>query len=514
MAGFKFLVDTNIVIGLEDAHPVDASFAEFVRLCSENAVGLFVEGANYDDVQRDKNLERRAITLSKLDKFQKLRGLPNTPEIELVKRFGAISSANDLSDVRLLLALEAKAVDFLITQDDGLRRRAARVGIGARVLTIEEALAWVRQTYHTQSVALPDVLELKAYQIDLTDGIFESLRLDYPEFDAWFDKCRQQHRDCWVVQIGKQIAGLVVRKDEIHTDAQTLHPGPKILKISTLKVRDEFRGEKFGELLLKQIFWFAQRNRYDLIYLTVLPQHVLLIELLKFYGFSITKTIARGEFVMEKPMLTGEIPTDTGNAFEFDRLNYPRVDDRTSVRKFCVPIQPDYHRRLFPEIAFGKELPLFPRREFGLTLSPGPTRKPGNTIRKVYLCRASTNRLRAGDLLFFYMSKDVQYEASQSLTTLGVVQQTNEVHNLQDLMRLTAKRSVFSGQELEDLLAASEAPIKVIDFLLVGHLDPTITLDRLLSGGIFVTQPPQSILELDQARYKALRPQLQLGFDL
>lgn len=83
MAEFKFLIDTNVVIGLEDAKAVDASVAELVRLCSEAGIGIFVDGANYDDVTRDTDAARRAITLSKLDKFQKLRALPDYSETQL-----------------------------------------------------------------------------------------------------------------------------------------------------------------------------------------------------------------------------------------------------------------------------------------------------------------------------------------------------------------------------------------------------------------------------------------------
>src|SRR6266566_7837482 len=104
MSGFKVLIDTNIVIGLEDTKPVQASLAELARLSSQHGVGLFVEGANYDDVQRDRDVARRVVTLSKLEKFQRLRGLPPAPEQELVQRFGPIKDANDRSDVRLLTA--------------------------------------------------------------------------------------------------------------------------------------------------------------------------------------------------------------------------------------------------------------------------------------------------------------------------------------------------------------------------------------------------------------------------
>jgi hypothetical protein len=111
MNGFKLLIDTNVVIGLEDALPVQASLAELVRVSGEHGIGLFVDGANYDDVARDKDETRRAVTLSKLAKFQQLRGIPLPAESVLVARFGAINNDNDRSDVRFLAALEADGAE-------------------------------------------------------------------------------------------------------------------------------------------------------------------------------------------------------------------------------------------------------------------------------------------------------------------------------------------------------------------------------------------------------------------
>jgi GNAT superfamily N-acetyltransferase/rRNA-processing protein FCF1 len=512
MGEFNILIDTNVVIGLEDAQPVQASLSELVRVSSEHSVGLFVDAAVYDDVNRDRDVTRRKITISKLAKFQKLRGIPVGSDRELAARFGSIANDNDRSDARLLAAIDAHAVDFLVTQDNGLHRRAARIGLDAHVLTIEEALEWLRQTFQEKPVALPYVVEQKAYQINQQDAIFESLRKDYPGFNLWFDKCRKQHRDCWVLQIADQIAGLVIRKDESHVDAGTQHPGPKILKVCTLKVRDEFRGEKFGELLLKQILWFAQRNSYDLVYLTAYPKHAFLIDLLTYYGFQETKKQANGESVLEKIMLKGSFPAFAGDVFDADRIYYPRFYDGNSIRKFCVPIQADYHRRLFPEIAVGADLPLFPKEEFGLILAHGEERTPGNTIRKVYLCRAKTTHLLPGALVFFYMSKDPSYAASQTITTVGVVEQVINVENSDDLIRLTAKRSVFSADKLRGMNPSASTPVKMIDFLLIGHLEPPIKLDALVRTGVFVNRPPQSISEIPEERYLRLRPQLHLGF--
>jgi hypothetical protein len=183
------------------------------------------------------------------------------------------------------------------------------------------------------------------------------------------------------------------------------------------------------------------------------------------------------------------------------------------VRKFCVPIRPDYHRRLFPEIAFGAELPLFPATTFAPMLAHGSVSTPGNTIRKVYLCRAKITRMRPGDMLLFYMSKDESYAASQSITTVGIVEQVANVTAAEELIKQTAKRSVFSAEDLIGMQPSALSPVKMVDFLLVGHSQPSVPLDRLTSAGILTNRPPQSIAELCEERYAALKPLLHLGFD-
>lgn len=512
MDHFKLLIDTHVVIGLEDPKPVEARLAEISRLSNEYGVGLFVESANYDDIARDRDEERRRVTLSKLDKFQRLARLPNQTDAALVARFGVINNDNDRSDARLLAALDTRAVDYLISEDTNLHKRASRVGLGDRVLTIDDAVQWLKQTFVAKTIELPHVTERKAYELDERNPIFASLREDYPLFDRWFEGCKQAHRDCWVLEINSEIAGLIVRKTETHSEAQTQHRGPKILKICTFKVRDEYLGEKFGELLLKQALWFAQHNNYDLVYLTVYPKHALLISLLKYYGFSETKRSASGELVMEKPILRGALPALTGSALDFARANYPRFHDGTAVSKFYVPIQPDFHRRLFPEMAFGRELPLFPTADFGPILTRGKDRTPGNTIRKVYLCHARTTMIEPGDILLFYMSKDERLAASQSITTLAIAEQVKDIDDPDDLIKHTAKRSVYSPEEMRAMNPTSASRVKVIDFLLVGHTQPVVGLADLQRRGVLGNHPYQSITMLSEDQYRALRGALNLGF--
>ena len=94
------------MIGLEDNSPVDARLTELARKCSTYGVRLFVDSAVDDDIKRDRVSARRDVTLSKLKRFERLTGVPYPDDAQLARKYGAINSDNDRSDVRLLFCLE------------------------------------------------------------------------------------------------------------------------------------------------------------------------------------------------------------------------------------------------------------------------------------------------------------------------------------------------------------------------------------------------------------------------
>ncbi len=198
----------------------------------------------------------------------------------------------------------------------------------------------------------------------------------------------------------------------------------------------------------------------------------------------------------------------------FDRACYPRFYDGDRVAKYCVPILGPYHAKLFPEISYAKQLPLFAGAGLARerTASAYQERTPGNTIRKVYLCRAQARALKAGDILLFYLSQDKRLDASQSITTVGIVEQWGESKSPEELIRMTAKRSVFSQNELTAMQNERTSPVKVIDFLLAGHLAKPAGLAQLLELRVLNGRPPQSISSIDDARYQRLRPHMDLGY--
>lgn len=511
----KLLLDTNVAIALEDSDvEVSPNVAEFARVCGRLPVQLFVGDPNYRDVARDWDRQRRRVTRSKLDKYPQLGAVPLPDPEELESRFGVIRGDNDACDVELLAMAAGKVVDFLITEDRRLHSRAVRAGEGACVLDVTDALAWVQQAFEPSKVVLPHVEEVYAYAIDASESFFDSLRDDYEGFDEWFsEKCVRSHRRCWVIRLGGRLAGIAIRKEESGDEADCTGGGEKVLKVCTFKIAPEFQGEKFGEQLLKQVLWWSDRNGFDTVYLTVFPKHERLIELLRGYGFERTRKLDNGELLLERPLREGAVdavvPLD--EVVAWNRRHYPRFYRGGDTRTFCVPIRPDYHERLFPEVSERVQMDLF-REVLGDV--DGRSLTPGNTIRKVYLCRAGTQRLRPGDLLAFYVSKDQEFQDFQCITTVGVVENVAVAESLEEVVRATARRSVFSLSELQELLDESETPLKIIDFLLVAHLSTPIGLEELIKSGVFRRHPPQTIMECREDRCRSLHASLSREVDV
>ncbi|NUB12096.1 GNAT family N-acetyltransferase [Azospirillum brasilense] len=495
MSTQTYLIDTNVIIHLEDNKAVDPAFPAFISLAAKHKVDVFVHEATRDDVRRDKDVDRQIISFSKLAKFQTLSKVRGITKELLEQIFGQLPKSNDVVDATLLHALHINAVDFLVTQDRELHERARRhsVGLGRRVLYVADAVHLLRTTFEPIEAPVRFIEEVYAHSIPLTDSIFDSLRKDYKVFDNWWtEKGVKQGRLCWIVE-DDGIAGLLVRKDETGENTDATEKCGKILKICTFKVRPEKRGVKLGELLLKKAFWFAQKNNYDLIYITSYDKQTSLIDILEYFGFKHTATKNDGERIYEK-RLSGKvnIPTETMNRYDIHRLNYPRFLIDQNTQAFCIPIKENYHDILYPDLKQQKQLDLF--SAFGLGDSP---RRPGNTIRKVYLCRSPSNLGPPGSLLFFYKGKS-QLQPSQVISAVGILEDVRHAYSTRELLQMTGGRSVYTERDLEIWSASPKSPVKVINYLLATYIEPPIKLKQLRQLGIFSSQPPQSIFQIQR----------------
>ena len=509
MGSINYLIDTNVFINLEDGREVNPEFSEFLRLASKHDVSVYVHEAAYDDIRRDRDEERRRISLSKLEKFPKIKKVRNLGSEELEEQYGKLTRPNDVVDATLLHALRIGAADFLVTEDVGLHRRAQSHAPDerGRVLYVSDAVNLLRSAFEPVEVPLRHVEEVDANTIPANDTIFESLRADYPGFDAWWLKCVREQRKCWIVSDADGISGIVIRNEEPPRDADCVDKSGKILKLCTFKVRPEKRGIKLGELLLKQALWFAQANEYSTVYLTTFDGQKSLIDLITYYGFKNTRVLENGECVFERQFGSDAL---TGVRCNYDaaRLNYPRFAWSQGDPAYIVPIQEAFHDILFPELHDSLQLGLFNPP----TLGAGPSR-PGNTIRKVYLCRARLDRLPKGSLIFFYKGKSLN-RPSQSVTTVGIVEEMRLARSLSELRQIAGGRSVYSEAQLASWKATTGRPVKAINFIYPGHFAPAVSLDELQDMNVFSGHPVQSIATCREGAVEALLERLDLGFQV
>lgn len=512
MSKIRALIDTNVLIALEDPGHTDPVAAELSRRCQADGISLYIHPAMRDDFSRDRNEIRRSVSASRMEKYPCLAPIPLRSQEVLETHFGAIRSENDRVDVLLLQALSVDATDILISQDEGVHKRVRGTDLEERVLTIADAVAWLKALQDSVDDGVAFVEDVPAYTVDSGDPIFASLQADYRTFtDWWRTKCVAEHRACWVLR-GRdgQIDGLIVRKIEGGTELG-LNSSAKILKLCTFKVGPRAQGHKVGELLLRKAIWHAQLNGFDALYLTTFPKQAMLVDLLTRYGFAIHGENGSGELILAKYLPRGALAApEKSDAANIVRTRYPRFSVAEPVTLFAIPVQWRFHRQLFPEAAKLVPTPLFKDD----TIDDREARQvPGNTIRKVYVCRSKNRSMRAGDLLFFYQSKDEVALHSQTLTTVGVVEQVRQAVGEADLLRLTAGRSVYSRHDLETMAAASPGGLAVIDFLFIRHLNPPIGLQKII-GSNLLKAPPQSITRINRAGLSEILPSMNFGFAL
>lgn len=453
----RLLLDTNILIPLQDSMLVlEPSLANFVRLAGVGGHQLLYHPASKTDIERDKDTSRRGRTLARLTQYTRLEGAPPSP------RNTAQTSANDACDNDILHALECSAVHALVTEDKEIHNKARSAGFGDRVYNIQTAEDWLSRLHEPAEVHLPNIEDVPMYSLtnQLDSALFDSLRTNYdtPErsFNKWFHDKAQTGRKAWIARTEQgsieAICIYAIQTDEVINDAKESLQGSS-LKLCTFKVGEQIRGRKIGELFLKAAFRFATDNRCENIFVHTSEDQFDLLELLSDFGFQ-----RRGMYgtdimlVKAHPSLP---PVEDIPALDYAKLYFPHYRKDASVQKFLVPIQPQYHQVLFPELS--RQGQLFNGNSVA-----------GNAIKQAYLCKAPSNQVHAGDIVLFYRSKD-----EMAVTTIGIVERYETHTEAAKIMQLVSRRTVYSQSEIE---AMTNKSVRVMLFRLVGHFNKPISL--------------------------------------
>lgn len=486
----KFLIDTNIFIPLEPTSPADveartAVATELARIATECGHQLYLHPASKADIGRNADQERSRLRLMLSDKYPCLDSSPPISAQLRAVLGPAQRGSRDWVDHQLIAAVAGDAVDFLVTEDQPIHRKARRLGLDGRVCTVDDALSIIRALFEVPPVPPPAAQSVKAYQLDSGDPIFDTLREDYENFDLWLTKCKREHRQAWYIH-GCEccLAAVCIVKTETPGE-----PGlqGKTLKICTFKVSDQYKGFRYGELLLKPVFEYARLNSYESMYVTVFEKHGQLISLFEDFGFrQMQARTPLGELILAKPLSFTHAERDQLDPLPFNVRYGPFAVKIEGVPSFVVPVRPEYHRLLFPEFEQQPEL--------------WPGAHPfGNSLRKAYLSNASIRTIGSGANLLFYRSGDVR-----GLTALGVVEGTMVSSSPQQIAQYVGKRTVYRFEQIQSMC---EREVLAILFRQSRLLDQPIPFRELKGIGL-ISVPPQSIVGVPKEATQWLRTRI------
>lgn len=482
----RFLLDTNILIPLQDSFVVlNENFKNFIRLAGKGGHQLLYHPASREDIERDRNVERRDRTLSRLEQYEMLSGVPDCPWNT------NNTSPNDACDNEILYALECNAAHALLTEDKGIHAKAREYGLSDRVYNIQTAEDWLRRLHEPNEVYLPNIEDVQLHTLspELYGEFFNSLREDYDDFNDWFGRKSQEGRHAWICRDDQGNLGALCiyaeQTDEKITDSGEALSG-KALKLCTFKVGESVRGRKIGELFLKAAFRYATENECHNIFIhgNEEKQHYL-VSLLEDFGFVGRPGNYEGDTVWVKkhPVI---VPNDSVDAKEFVRLYYPYYRQDEAVSKYLVPILPGYHDILFPDY--------FSQRSAQIELFESSQRHVGNAIKLAYLCGSQTKSIAPGDILLFYRSRD-----EKVVTTIGVVDDFSVSADPAEISAKVSRRTVYSFQQITDM---AEKEVKIILFRMIKHLQQPVSFKELIERGI-LSGPAQSIVKLDESKYRS-----------
>ncbi len=485
----RILLDTNIFIHREDDKVISQELQDLLRVLAKIKTEILIHPLSIEELKKDKNDSRKDIALSKIGSYLQLESPPDLSRDEEFK--GKITETNehDRIDNNLLFTVYKNAVDFLITEDRGIHKKATVINIQDRVLLIDDALQMFKKDAMILNPRSPPALKEEfVYNLDKNEPIFDELKKDYPEFDEWLQKISREGRKCWT-HYGRdnKIGALLIFKieDEPINGIPPL-PKEKRLKISTFIVRNV--GQKIGELFIKLSIDLCVKNGLKEAYLThfTKPDDRLVL-LISEYGFRKVASNNRGEGIYLKKLVPNFTPSLELEPLQIVREYYPSFYDGFKVKKYIIPIQPGFYNRLFTDSTDRQTIMPEYDNEFIIE---------GNTIKKAYLTNFRITTIQPGDIILFYVSKD-----KSKITSIGVVESTHmKLTEPDEIIKLVGKRTVYSMDEIKD---KAKKPTTVILFYHISYFRNPLPYQALMEIGA-LSGPPQSIRVIDENSYREI----------
>ncbi len=488
----RILLDTNIIIHRETNSPINADIGKLFNWIDKLKDKKCVHPLTAAEISKHKDPKVKDSFAIKLTSYNTIVGSDFCDEIGLFSKEHD-KNENDINDTRLINELYIGTVNFLITEDILIHKKARDLGIGHKVFFIESYIEKVTSEN-------PPLTEYKALsikqehfaRIDLDDPFFASFKQDYKGFDSWFKK--KSDEKAYICKEKNTInAFLYIKIEDEKTSYHDITPTfipKKRLKIGTFKV--ELNGFRIGERFLKIVFDNAFINKVDEIYVTIFnnaPNRERLIRLLEGFGFckhGVKMSSSGQEEVFVRKL---------DSVFNINKpiAAYPYVNKKS--RKFLVPIFPEYHTKLLPDSILHTENPM----DFQENTSFG------NAILKSYISHSGERGVQRGDIIIFYRTGGYYKSV---LTTIGEVDSVElSFHNCQDFVSKCGKRTVFEESELNSLWDKYRgiSPF-IINFLYIYSFPARINLKKMIELGIIkdINSAPRGFQQINDSSFDTI----------
>jgi L-amino acid N-acyltransferase YncA len=340
------------------------------------------------------------------------------------------------------------------------------LAVSDRVLTPEDAIATIRALRPARPSPPPAVQAVLCHQLNASDPIFHSLRVDYGGFDTWLARCQREHRPAFLIESSHRHAGIAILKRE---ELPEHGLRGKVLKICTFKVAEDARGYRYGELLLKAIFEYVVSNAFEKAFLTCFPRQHELRRFLALFGFLEHAQTTDGELLLVKRFDPTDEERQQLAPLEFHVKFGPKEISLSGAAVYVVPIQPQFHSALFPDLEQQRWLIV------GQTVF-------GNALLKAYLCNSSVKTIAPGSVLLFYRSHD-----SCSIRSVGVVDACLRSTEASEIARFVGQRTVYTLDEIQQMCRSETLAI----LFRQSRTIPRVELDDLIEHNVLRAAPQQ-----------------------
>lgn len=489
------LLDTNIIIKRESSNNASFEIASLFNWFGKKNITTYIHSETKKELSKYSDEKIKQNMLTKLNSYNEL------PKFEFVEDeyfFQTISKysqdPNGLIDNMLLREIYDNNVKFLLTDDNLMLRKAEDLYIRDRVITSSELLKYFESSnpknveYKMLAVKLKDFSE-----IDLNSSFFDTLREDYEgiKFDNWFKKKAKQKEKAYVFEDEEGLKGFLYLKLEDETEDYS-HISPillpnKRLKIGTFKI--ERTGFRLGERFLKIIFDNARKLNVNEVYVTLFEdkrdgvKHLKTI--MEEWGFvKYGLNIKNGETILVKSLTNY-------NDKQTPKFNFPLI--KANTNKFILPILPQYHTDLFPDLILKNEnMHLYEENK-----------AHRYALEKIYLSGAFDITAKPGDLILIYRNGErYPKKYSSVITGVAIVQSIVKTKTIQDCLDLCKNRSIFTEEEIKKNHTRYPTVVKLLDYM---SFKNNITLNQLYQNKIIAENfGPRPFTKINNEQFKTI----------